>query len=266
MKKILKTFKYHIKKDKVAFIIYIILQSLVIVTLLRSFFRAEYESVFVCILTTVLMLMPAFFEKTFRVKLPTTLTSVILFFIFAAEILGEINAYYLRFDNWDTILHTANGFLCAAIGIGIIDLLNSSKNTSLNLSPLYVAVAAFCFSMTIGVLWEFFEYGADVLLNTDMQKDTIVENISSVALNTTGDNAPVIINGITEVSVNGETLPINGYLDIGLHDTMLDMFVNFIGAVVFSIIGYFYVKTKGSNKFAKEFIITIEDPIKEDTQ
>ncbi len=258
-KKRLRSLINHLKQDKIAYITYLILQSLVFVTMIRAFFREEYESVLVCILTTVLMLMPAFFEKTFRVKLPTTLTIIVLSFIYAAEILGEINAYYLRFESWDTMLHTINGFLCAAIGIGIIDLLNSSKKTSLSLSPIYVAVAAFCFSMTIGVLWEFFEYGGDLLLGTDMQKDTVVDTISSVELNTSNENSPVVIDNITEITVNGETLPIDGYLDIGLHDTMFDMFVNFIGAVVFSVIGYFYVKAKGKSKFAKKFIMTMEE-------
>ncbi len=258
MKKILKPIIDHIKQDKIAFRIYLVLQALIIVTMVRSFLRAEYESVLVCVLTTVLLLMPAIFERRLRIKLPTTLTVIILLFIYAAEILGEINEYYLRFEDWDTMLHTVNGFLCAAIGIGIIDLLNSSNKTSLNLSPIYVAVAAFCFSMTIGVLWEFFEYGADLLLKTDMQKDTIVQTISSVDLNPDGVNVPLTIDGITEVTVNGEKLPVNGYLDIGLHDTMFDMFVNFIGAVVFSVIGYFYVKAKGKGKFAKNFIMTID--------
>ncbi len=255
----LKTLINHIKQDKIEYTIFLILQGLVIVTMVRSFFRGDYESILVCALTTVLLLMPAFIERTLKVKFPTTLTVIILLFIFAAEILGEINAYYLKFENWDTILHTINGFLCAAIGIGIIDLLNTSKKTSLNLSPIYVAVAAFCFSMTVGVLWEFFEYGADLYLGTDMQKDTIIQTINSVDLNPGGGNVPVTIDNITEVQVNGEILPVNGYLDIGLHDTMFDMFVNFIGAFVFSVIGYFYIKAKGKGKFAKKFIMTVDD-------
>ncbi len=248
-----------IKQDKLEYTVYVILQGLVILTLVRSFFRAEYNSVFFCVLTSALLLMPAFIERTLKVNLPKTLTIIILLFVFAAEILGEINAFYLRFESWDTILHTLNGFLCAAIGIGIIDLFNTSKKTSLNLSPIYVAVAAFCFSMTIGVLWEFFEYGADLLLATDMQKDTVVYMLNSVDLNMQQENVPVLIDGINQVTIDGVDLPIKGYLDIGLHDTMFDMFVNFIGALVFSVIGYFYVKAKGKGKFAKEFIMTVKD-------
>ena len=62
------------------------------------------------------------------------------------------------------------------------------------------------------------------------------------------------VTGITDTAVNGESLGLGGYLDIGLLDTMKDLFVNFIGAVVFSIIGYFYVKSRGKGKVASKFI------------
>ena len=96
--------------------------------------------------------------------------------------------------------------------------------------------------MTVGVLWEFFEFSMDRLFEMDMQKDTIVRTISSVALDPTNQNIPITIREITDVAVNGESLGLGGYLDIGLYDTMEDLFVNFIGAVVFSTFGFFYVK------------------------
>ena len=106
---------------------------------------------------------------------------------------------------------------------------------------------AFCFSMTIGVLWEFFECFMDQMFLLDMQKDTIVHSIGSVMLDPAGGNTPVAIHDITDVIVitaDGAQHPLGlgGYLDIGILDTMKDLFVNFIGAVVFSFIGYFYVK------------------------
>ena len=94
-----------------------------------------------------------------------------------------------------------------------------------------------------------------------MQKDMIVHTISSVALDLTNSNKAVIINGITDVTVNGESLGLGGYLDIGLIDTMKDLFVNFIGAFVFSIIGFIYVKSRGRGKFAKRFIPILEEDI-----
>ena len=88
----------------------------------------------------------------------------------------------------------------------------------------------------------------DWFFHTDMQKDTIVRSIYSVALDTTRSNRVVAIQGIEDVVVNGESLGLGGYLDIGLIDTMKDLFVNFIGAVVFSVTGFFYAKSKGRKK------------------
>lgn len=240
-----KQLQNEFKRHKATFIIYMVLRTLVILGGVRLFFLEKYESVFLCGCTLLLFLVPAFVQKTFRVELPSLLEVIVLFFIFAEEILGEIGDYYVKFAFWDTMLHITTGFLAAAVGLSLINILNNSERVKLKLSPLFVALVSFCFSMTIGVLWEFFEFSADVLLHTDMQKDTVIYSISSVLLNPEPVNSPVIIDSITETVVNGERLNVDGYLDIGLYDTMKDMFVNFIGAVVFSIFGYFYAKHPG---------------------
>ncbi|MBQ5630801.1 MAG: hypothetical protein IIV15_05765, partial [Ruminococcus sp.] len=203
------------------------------------------------VFTLILFLLPAFVQKTFNVELPSTLEIIVLIFIFAAEILGELAEYYVKFSIWDTMLHTTTGFLAAAIGLSLIDLLNRSDRFQIKLSPFFVALVSFCFSMTVGVLWEFFEFAMDVFFRTDMQKDSILHVISSVALHPDGKNTPVILGGITDVAVNGESLGLGGYLDIGLYDTMKDLVVNFIGAVVFSVIGYFYTKYPTVGRGAK---------------
>ena len=117
--------------------------------------------------------------------------------------------------------------------------------------------------MTIGVLWEFFEFGVDRLFHMDMQKDTIVHTISSVMLDPTNKNIPITLDNIASVAVNGQDLGFNGYLDIGLYDTMEDLFVNFIGALTFSVFGYFYIKHRGRGRVAKAFIPTITEKKKE---
>ena len=231
--------------------------------LVAQFLNGNFENVFLCLLTLVLFLVPSFIERKIHVDLPDTLEVIILLFIFAAEILGEIQAYYIMFPYWDTMLHTLNGFLCAAIGFALVDILNRSERFSITLSPLFLAITAFCFSMTIGVLWEFFECLMDQLFWLDMQKDTVVHAISSVKLDPTGGNTPTGLGDITDVIVvtaNGEqvALGLGGYLDIGLLDTMKDLFVNFAGAVVFSVIGYFYVKSRGRGRFASRFIPKVE--------
>lgn len=235
--------------------VYFFLRILVIVVLIRQIFNGNYESVFLCVLTLLLMLIPSFVQVTFKVELPTTLEIIVLLFIFAAEILGEINEFYIIIPFWDIILHTLNGFLAAAIGFSLVDLLNRHEKLAFKLSPLFMAIVSFCFSMTIGVIWEFFEFGMDQIFKLDMQKDTIVNAISSVMLDPKGGNVPMYINNINDVSVNGKSLGLGGYLDIGLIDTMGDLVVNFIGAVIFSVLGYLYVKSKGKSPVAGRFIL-----------
>ena len=258
-----------LRRKRTVAVVYILLRFLVIATMVAQFFNGNYESVFLCILTLILLLLPTIVERALMVDLPNTLEIIIMLFIFAAEILGEIRSFYTTFYGWDTILHTINGFLCAAIGFALVDMLNRNEKFSLTLSPTYMTVVAFCFSMTIGVLWEFFECTMDQLFFLDMQKDAIVNTISTVMLDPTGGNTPVMIRDITDVVVitaSGEeiALGLGGYLDIGILDTMKDLLVNFVGAVVFSFIGYFYVKNRGKGKFASRFIPKVVDVLPED--
>ncbi len=241
------------REDKAVFLLYSILRILVVIVAVVQFYNRNYENVFLCILTLILFIVPNIFSTSLKIELPRGLQIIMLLFIYAAEILGEINSYYMTISNWDTMLHTINGFLAAAIGFALVDILCKSEKIKFELSPMFMALVAFCFSMTIGVLWEFFEYWMDCLFLIDMQKDTIIQQFSSAALAVAGERE-AIISGITETTINGEVLPIEGYLDIGLHDTMEDLIVNFIGAIIFSFFGYFYIKSKGQGKIARMFI------------
>lgn len=251
--------KKYLYRNKTSLSVYFVLRGLVLLSLVRSYFRADYQSVFLCVLTLVLMLLPSVLSHKLDIHLPSALEVVILLFVFAAEILGEINSFYVRVPNWDTMLHTINGFLCAAVGFAMVDLLNRDNRFSLQLSPKYLALTAFCFSMTVGVLWEFFEYFGDSLLGMDMQKDTIVNAIHTVALDQSLTNTVIHIEDIQEVILvssdgNQQVLGVGGYLDVGIHDTMKDLLVNLIGAVVFSINGYIASARKGKNRIAAKFI------------
>lgn len=258
----------HLWKEKRSVtLVYILLRTSVVLVMLAQIFNRNFENVFLCVLTLLLFMMPSFMKRKLDVELPNTLEIIILLFIYAAEILGEIGAYYVTFPYWDTVLHTLNGFLCAAIGFSLVDILNRSSSERFNLSPLYMAIVAFCFSMTVGVIWEFFECTMDQLFFLDMQKDTVVSAIGSIMLDAPGGNHPVVIKDITDVIIvqadgTRTALGLGGYLDIGLLDTMEDLFVNFIGALTFSIIGYFYVKSRGENKFAKRFIPVVNQEAK----
>ena len=254
LKNKIKAIKMEIKQHKSSFIVYMVLRILVILVMILQVLNHNYENVFYCLLTLLMLIIPSMLQIEFKIEFPTTLEIIMLLFIFAAEVLGEIGSYYAKFPYWDTMLHTLNGFLAAAIGFSLVEILNGNKKGNFKLSPIYMAVVAFCFSMTIGVMWEFFEYSMDLFLGVDMQKDTIVNSISTIMLDPAGGTKVVRIKDINEVIINGKELGLGGYLDIGLHDTMHDLFVNFIGAVVFSIIGFFYVKTRGEGKIAKRFI------------
>ena len=251
--------KATIRQQPAVFAVYVVLRLIVVAELVLSILRGEYESAFICLLVLILFILPFFIQQNFGIQLPTTLEIIILLFIFAAEILGELEGYFITYPDWDTMLHTTTGFLCAATGFALIDILNRNSRIKFHLSPIYVALAAFCFSMTVGVLWEFFEFGMDRLFHLDMQKDTVVQSITSVMLDPTNSNTPITIDGIHSVAVNGNDLGFDGYLDIGLYDTMEDMFVNFIGAVTFSVIGYFYIKHRGKGKLARAFIPTLSE-------
>lgn len=235
-------------------IVYITLRLLTILCMARQLQLGNIMNSALCILVLIMFSVPAFMEDKLNIEFPDFLEITVWLFIFSAEILGEINEFYIHIQNWDLILHTVNGFIMAGIGYSLVELLNKSENIHVTLSPIYVTICAICFSMTIGILWEFFEYSVDNYLHMDMQKDTVVSTIRSVYLNEDGKNQVVEIP-IESVVVNGQdwTKSYGGYIDIGLHDTMEDLFVNFIGAVIFSIFGYLY--TIGKGKYAGHFIL-----------
>ena len=243
--------------DKTSIVVYFSLRTLVIFCMVREIMNGNFQNAMLCVLSLILLIMPFFIEKKFKIKFPSVLEIIILLFIFSAEILGEINNFYGNIPHWDTILHTLNGFLCASVGFSLIYLLNENSK-SVDLSPIFVALVSFCFSMTIGVVWEFFEYGMDTIFKTDMQKDKYVEVINTVKTDPLQDNNVVKYKDIEYTIVydeeGNEIERFDNYLDIGLNDTMKDLIVNFIGALVYSIFGYLYIINKDKYKLAGRFI------------
>ena len=247
------------RQVRVNILVYLILRLLVIVCMVEQSLKGNWHSVALCFLTLILFTLPTIASKTFKVKLPTTLEIIVYLFIYAAEILGEIQNFYGIFRHWDTMLHTLNGFLAAAVGFSLIDILNRTERFHIKMTPIFVALVAFCFSMTIGVLWEFGEFAADRYLNLDMQKDRVVQKVSSVELNDEKKNDPVVIDNINKTKIysdnsNKVTVIAGGYLDLGIIDTMKDLVVNFIGALVFSILGFLYIKDRDEYRFIERFL------------
>lgn len=255
--------KQELSQDKKTVLrVYLVLKILVIMAMIGQFFLGNWNNIFLCILTLLLFSGPELLNKKFNIELPSALEIIVLLFIFAALILGEISYFYKAFPHWDLILHTINGFICAGIGFSLIDILNQNENIHLKVNSIFLALVAFCFSMTIGILWEFCEYGVDTFTNHDMQKDSIVSQIKSVTLNEQGENKPITLENIKFTKAytyeNGElkenTIE-GGYLDIGLNDTMEDLMVNFLGAFVFSVLGYLYIKNRDKYKVAENFMM-----------
>lgn len=197
------------KNRKINMVITNIVRLLLVLIIARSIIVKDYSQIFIAILTIALTFYPSILEKSFGVYLPGSLQIIITLFIFGAQYLGEIKNFYDKIPWWDTMLHTTSGIILGVIGFMFVYLLNKSYSNSIKLSPFFVVMFAFCFAVTMGVFWEFFEFSADRILETNMQKFRFPE---------LGQD--------------------------GLVDTMTDLFVDAVGALITSIIGYFYIQKK----------------------
>lgn len=178
-----------------------------ILMFIGSFIVGDHSQDFLIILTFFMTYYPSILEKKFGVYLPNRLQVIITLFIFAAQVLGEMNGFYDKISWWDTMLHTTSGVILGLMGFLFVYLLNEKGNSNVNLSPAFVIIIAFCFAITMGVFWEFFEFGADRLLGYNMQK----------------------------YRMPGQD---------GLIDTMGDLIVDAVGAIVACIGGGIYIKKK----------------------
>ena len=256
----MESLKRSAKEERGVFALYLAVRIIVVAVLARSLFTGRFDYALLCGLTIVLLLVPDFLERKLSIEIPGVLEGIIVLFIFAAEILGEIGAFYVIVPFWDTMLHTLWGFLAAGIGFAMVDILNRSESSRLNLTPLYMATAAFCFSMTVGAVWELFEFAMDSFFGFDMQKDTLVNQVSTVFLDPTNTNTVIHVKDVAQTAIttgSGHTVLVDGgYLDLGIVDTMEDLLVNMVGAAVFSAIGFAYVKNRKEDRrsFASNFI------------
>lgn len=246
------------RKTKMVYVVY---RLIAVGMLISQISMQRWGNVLLLGLTLVLFSAPYWIERKLKIELPNVLEVILISFVFSSTILGELSDFYGYFSAWDTALHAINGFLAGGVGFSLVYLMNKNI-VGLNLTPLFISIMTFCFSMTVGVMWEFFEYSADQWLDFDMQKDRIVQEIHTVELGG-GQNAVYHIEDIqrtvvesTDASGNTvETVIEGGYLDIGLIDTMKDLFVNLVGAVVFSVFGYLYVENdREKYTFLRNFI------------
>lgn len=218
------------RRNKSSMIITNLVRLCLIALFIRNIIVGNHDQDFIIILTFILTYYPSILEKQFGVYLPNTLQIVITLFIFAAQVLGELHGFYDKISWWDTMLHTTSGIVLGIIGFLFVYLLNEKGNKNVNLSPAFVILFAFCFAMTMGVFWEFFEFGADRLFGMNMQK----------------------------FRYEGQD---------GLVDTMCDLVVDAIGATVACVGGYIYIKKSNdvllTNYFKKWFISNKNEELNE---
>ena len=160
-----------------------------------------------CILGIVAMLLPGMLENKFKIAIPSYMLILYTIFLYAAIYLGEVRSFYYNVPNWDNILHTFSGAMIGALGFSIVTLLNKTEKVPIVLSPLFVALFSFCFAVTLGVIWEFYEFTFDGILGLNMQKFAL-------------ENGTQLIGRAA------------------LTDTMVDLFVDAVGAFIMSVIGY----------------------------
>ena len=175
------------------------------IELILVFYKGQWINAFLVMAIMAVTLLPDILGRRFRVHIPPEFQLLAVIFVFAALFLGEIQSYYVRFWWWDMVLHTSSGLLMGILGFLLVYVLNESENIGIHMRPHFVALFAFLFAVTVGTLWEIFEFAMDQLIGTNMQK------------------------------------PMLGDLS-GLTDTMWDMIVNALGALTISALGWWYMK------------------------
>lgn len=208
--------KHIIENEKFNDLISWLVRALLIFTIVRDVLIKNYDGLFIVILTLVLTFYPNILERRFRVYLPSSIQVIITLFIFAAQYLGEVRNFYEKFWWWDIMLHTTSGFVLGIIGFMFVYLLNKNYSTNVTLSPIFIALFAFCFAVMIGAIWEIYEFSMDRLMGFNMQK-------------------------FREAGQDG------------LIDTMVDLIVDSIGALIVSILGYLNIKENKQGSLSKTF-------------
>lgn len=176
--------------------------------------QADYVLMLIqCLLGVVILHLPTFLNRRFRIEIPVVLQVLYTGFLFCAIFLGEVQSFYYRVPHWDDLLHGSSSLMTGMLGCMLVAVLNRSLRAQVNLSPAFIALFAFCFSITIGTVWEIYEFTIDGVMGLNMQKYLLE---------------------------SGEAL-------VGrpaLMDTMKDIIVNTCGAFIASLTGYFSMKHK----------------------
>lgn len=174
--------------------------------------KSDYILIIIqCILGIVIMTIPKILKYKFNITASSNLLVFLSIFLYCAIYLGEAKNFYYTISYWDTILHTLSGFALSAVGFLFLDFLMKNELISVKINPLFMVFFSFCFSVSLGVIWEIYEFVFDGLLNLNMQKFSLE----------------------------------NGYQLVGraaLIDTMKDLVMDCIGAIIMCLLGYISLK------------------------
>lgn len=206
--------------------IIILMRVVVIFYLIIGIIKWNTTTVVAALLSLVLMTITSYLKK--KLNLDKKLELLIYIFIITTEVLGQIYHFYTRVPIFDIIIHTYSSFVISYIALIII-----KKH---KLPKIITILFIFSFAMMCESIWEIFEFGTDHLLKTDMQKDTIINEITSYYLSENGDTPTTMVVDNVVVNNISFTDKYNGYLDIGLYDTISDMSCALVGALIFIII------------------------------
>lgn len=206
--------------------IIILMRVVVIFYLIIGIIKWNTTTVVAALLSLVLMTITSYLKK--KLNLDKKLELLIYIFIITTEVLGQIYHFYTRVPIFDIIIHTYSSFVISYIALIII-----KKH---KLPKIITILFIFSFAMMCESIWEIFEFGTDHLLKTDMQKDTIINEITSCYLSENGDTPTTMVVDNVVVNNISFTDKYNGYLDIGLYDTISDMSCALVGALIFIII------------------------------
>lgn len=244
----MKQIKHWYRMSPVSCIFDIALYLFIISIGIYQTYKGQFTYAGICLGALVLLTIPYYFQSKKQIYFPTIIKIAISLFIFCTQILGEIFHFYTTFAYWDSILHAFSGFFNVAIGLYVFSLIIPLKKIQSYFATILFAV---CFSMTLGMFWECFEYAGDRLLQSDMQKDTVITSIAfqhdkkNIAIK---DINKTIIRYKDKQKTKEFTID-KGYIDIGLYDTMNDTFINLGGAIVFAGLGYIYLKNPSKHKY-----------------
>lgn len=194
-----------------------LLKAILLVEVLAAVWGGQWQTAVITSGIIGITLIPLIIEKRLRVYIPMEFEVLVIVFVFAALFLGEVRGYYVRYWWWDIALHTSSGLLLGMIGFLLVHYLNEIDDVGMHMKPGFVAFFAFLFAVGFGAIWEIFEFAMDSLFGLDMQKAML------------GDPS-------------------------GLTDTMWDLIVDALGALVITVLGYGYLKSGMKKSFLERWI------------